>query len=174
MWVRKGEREGKNLGKGVERAPCLAYTLPIPLWFSPRIVMRRRNNFCFISFFTLYGVPEWNAEKELIFSQRGGSLLQSLPSTKTVHRTVLVFTPYRAPTVWGFRPLRRATMGFRPLTLMTLLKKGQSKTFSFLTVTKTFAYCVTVNSSAGCAQAQIKTFAKNKRRKITSAVVFSR
>ena len=55
------------------------------------------------------------------------------PLSKIVHRTILKFTSCRAPTVWGFRRLRTATMGFRPLTLTTLLKKGRSKTFPFLT-----------------------------------------
>ena len=62
--------------------------------------------------------------KRAITSQRGGSLLQSLPSPETVHRTVSEFTPCRAHAVslWGAAP--------HPATL---LKKGRSKTFSFLT-----------------------------------------
>ena len=50
-------------------------------------------------FFILHGVPEWNAERERCATARGGSLLQSLPSAKTVHRTVLAFTSCRAHVV---------------------------------------------------------------------------
>ena len=47
----------------------------------------------------------------------------------------------------GISPSADGDNGLRPLTLMTLLKKGQSKTFHFLTRIKSFVYCITVNCS---------------------------
>ncbi len=89
-------------------------------------------------FFIMLLRTQARAGKRDIASQRRGSLLQSLSSDKTVHRTVLSFTSCGAPAVWGFRRLRTATMGFRPLTLMTLgsceatVKKRSIENFSFL------------------------------------------
>ncbi len=56
--------------------------------------------------------------------QRERPLLQGVPSFKIVHRTILKFTLCGAHVV--FR-------GRRPRTPASLLKKGQSKTFPFLT-----------------------------------------
>ena len=50
----------------------------------------------------------------------------------------------------GVSPSADGDEGFT-LDLTTLLKKGRSKTFPFLTGLKTFARCGAVNGSAGCA-----------------------
>ena len=50
-------------------------------------------------------------------------LLQGVPSFKTVHRTVLKFTPCGAHDVRGFRSLRRATRA-PPSTRKPFLGKG--------------------------------------------------
>ncbi len=72
------------------------------IWLSSHIeYVNTFAHFTCWNFFTSFGVPEWNAEREIRSFQRGGSLLQSLPSIKTVHRTVLIFTPLRAPDVFS-------------------------------------------------------------------------
>ena len=57
-------------------------------------------HFISYEFFILHGVPEWNAEREICATTRRGSLLQSLSSAKTVHRTFLAFTSCRAHVVF--------------------------------------------------------------------------
>ena len=74
---------------------------------------------------------------------RGRPLSQGVPSSKTVHWTVLEFTLCRGIAAMRFRTLRSATRGFAPWTPPPL--KRRAKLFNMTVFLKRFTLVLIVN-----------------------------
>ena len=110
--------------------PAELFTAPLYLGYSLVLSVLTLWHTLLVMNYSLYGVPEWNAEREIWLLIRERPLLQGVPSFKIVHRTILKFTLCGAHDVGAFAVCGRRR-GFHPRP-DDPFEKGSIENFSFL------------------------------------------